>query len=88
MFNMLKAVLFIVVFFYFFKLIASRIWRRFLLIFLYMIFVLLMKIFLISEDLSLSVSFLYFVIRCCFIAFMADRWYLRRRESIVVVWPM
>ena len=49
-----------------------------------MIFVWLIRIFLISEDLSLSVSLLCFVIRCCFIALISERWYVRQQESVVV----
>ena len=41
----------------------------------------------ISRGLSLSVSLLCFVIRCCSIVLMSERWYVMRRESVVVVWP-
>ena len=53
-----------------------------------MIFVLSMRISLILEDLSLSVSELSFVIRCCFMALMSERCYVRQQKSMVVVWPM
>ena len=46
--------------FFYFIVIASRICKRFLLLFSYKIFVLLTRIFLISGDLSLSVSSLCF----------------------------
>ena len=68
-----NAILYIVGF-YFFIVIASRICLRFLLLSLYMIFVLLIRIFPMSGDLSLSVSLLYLVIRCCFMAIISERW--------------
>ena len=54
----------------YFNIIASRICKLFLLLFLYMIFGLFISIFLISEDLSLSMSLLCFVIRYCFMTLM------------------
>ena len=44
----------------------------FYLLFLYMIFVLLISIFLISGGLSLSVPLLCFVITCCFMVFKSE----------------
>ena len=75
----LNTILFIISFFIF-MLIASRICKWFLLLFLYMIFVLLIRIFLISGDLSLSVSLLYYIIiiKSCFMALMSERWYIRQ----------
>ena len=51
-----------------------------------MIFVLLIWIFLMSGDLSLSVSLLCFISICCFMALMSERWWVRRWASVVVVW--
>ena len=53
-----------------------------------MISVLLSRIILISRHLSLSVFLLCFVYWCGFIALMSERWYVRWRESVVVVWSM
>ena len=63
-----NAILFIVVFF--FIVIASKICKRFLLLFLCMIFVLLIRIFMSGE---LSLSLLCFVIICCFMALTLER---------------
>ena len=67
--------------------IASMTCRRFLLLFLLTVFVSLTRIFRISEEVIFSVSLLYFVIRC-FIALASEKWYVGRRESVVVVWLM
>ena len=61
----LNAILFIVSFLK--KFYALRIYRTFLLLSSYMIFILLMRIFRILEDMSLLVSLLCFVIRYGFV---------------------
>ena len=58
----LNAILFIIIFFYFIV-IASRICKLVLLLILYIIFVLLSRVFLISGDFGVSVSLLCFAIR-------------------------
>ena len=64
-------IIFIVGYFFLcFIVIASKICKQFLLLSFYMIFVLLIRIFLMSGDLSLSVSLLCFVIICCFMELM------------------
>ena len=59
--------------FFIFIVIASRVYKWFLLLFLYMIFVLLIR--------DLTVSLLCFVIRYCFMVLMSKRWDVRQRES-------
>ena len=69
-----NTILFIGFFLNIFIVIASKICKRFLLLFSYMIFVLLIRIFLLSGDLSLLVSLLCVVIICCFMVLMSERW--------------
>ena len=88
-FNILVVNVFLfIVFLNFFIVTASRVCKRLLLLFLYMIIALLIRIFLMSGDLSLSVSLLCYVIICCFIRLILEKWLVRRQESVVVVWPM
>ena len=69
----------------FFMHMASRICRRFLLLFLQIILVFSVKIFLISGEVDFSGCFL---IKGYFMELVSERWYVRRRDSVVVVWPM
>ena len=53
-----------------------------------MILMSLVWIFRISADMNLSVLFGCIVVICCLMELVSGRWYVRRRDGVVVVWSI